>query len=52
MEKVYKEFETIQISDYTVTTKKVSKLALSSGDIKRYWLCHEHCELHVDIFSN
>ena len=41
-EKVYKEYQAIRMKDYVLTTERISKLALSSLDTKRYWSCCQH----------
>ena len=41
-EKVYKEYQAIRMKDYVLTTERISKLALSSIDTKRYWSCCRH----------
>ena len=40
--KFYKNYNSICLKDYILTTNKVTKLALSAGDTKRYWLCPQH----------
>ena len=30
------------MKDFILTTEQVSKLALSSGDTKRFWTCNQH----------
>ena len=40
--KMYSTFHSIKNQDYVLTTEKVRKVALSSLDQKRYWLCEIH----------
>ena len=37
-----KKWPTIAMKDFILTTEQVSKLALSSGDTKRFWTCNQH----------
>ena len=37
-----KKRPTIAMKDFILTTEQVSKLALSSGDTKRFWTCNQH----------
>ena len=49
--KLYKEFKRIKMTNFTLTTEKVRKLCLSSGDTKRWWSCSQHSKF-IPFFSS